>query len=334
MNEIATERVSLVYDTFGNPNDPTIVLIMGLNTQMTGWPNSFCQDIADAGYHIVRFDNRDVGHSKKFDELGSPNLGYILLMRKLGLRPNAPYNLDDMALDVIDLLDELHIDSAHVVGISMGGMIAQNVTANHPHRSRSLTSIMSSTGSPKLPGTDPKVIKHFVHNRSKPNSVEDQLKYSMETWDIIGSPDYPVPDDEKREELIRDMERSDYTDGFARHLGAIIASGDRTELLRTIKQPTMVIHGMDDPLVPIEHGLATAKAIPNASFKTIKGMGHDLPKELRKPIAKMILKHIDKAEQYPLSKMLATDKYNPDHNKEHESSRWLPSLLGVFGFTS
>jgi pimeloyl-ACP methyl ester carboxylesterase len=265
-----SDEIELCYETFGDPSDPTALLIMGLATQMIAWPTEFCERLAGRGFHVVRFDNRDVGRSTHVK--GRQPKPLELLMRSS--KP-ASYRLSDMADDAHGLLRELDLAPAHVIGVSMGGMIAQTLAVRHPDSVLSLTSIMSNTGA-LLTGR-PAIRIYPLFLRRPAEGREQAIERTMKVYKTIGSRGL-----QRNDELIRDMaERSWDRDhdprGPGRQLAAIVASGNRTRELKRIKAPTLVIHGTDDRMVGISGGRATARAIPGAKFMTVKGMGHDLP---------------------------------------------------------
>jgi pimeloyl-ACP methyl ester carboxylesterase len=264
--------VELCYETFGDPSDPAVVLVMGLATQMVGWHEDFCEAFAERGYHVIRFDNRDIGRSQKMT-------GPVPTIRQLVLRDKraARYTLEDMALDGFALLDHLGIERAHVVGVSMGGMIAQTMAARHPERVLSLVSWMSNTGA-RWSG-QPSLRMYPVLLRTPPRDRDGYLKHAVWVFSKIGSPGFAPDDENLRRVAGLSFDRGMNPAGSLRQLAAIIASGDRTPLLRTITAPTLVIHGLRDKLVPLSGGRATARAIPGARLLTIEGMGHDLPRD-------------------------------------------------------
>ena len=264
--------ITLCYDAFGDPKAPPIVLVMGLGTQMIAWDTRFCEDLAGRGFRVIRFDNRDIGRSTRLDGAPVPTLAQFATRRIA----NPAYKLSDMALDTVGLLDVLQIDSAHIVGASMGGMIAQTVAARHPQRTRSLTSIMSNTGA-RWTG-QPALRTYPVLLGSSPADREAYIAHASKMWGIIGSPDFERDPLELRAMLELSFDRGTNPAGSARQLGAIIASGDRRRELRAVKAPTLVIHGEADKLVAPSGGRATAKAIDGARLVTIPGMGHDLPR--------------------------------------------------------
>ena len=262
--------VELCYETFGDPADPAMLLIMGLGTQMLGWPDDFCSQLAARGLHVIRFDNRDIGRSTLMNGVRPPTLGQILRRD----RRAAGYVLADMAGDAVGLLDHLGIERAHVAGASMGGMIAQTVAARHPERVLSLVSIMSNTGS-RLNG-QPALRTYPVFLRRSPPDREGYVEHIVQLFRVIGSAGFD--EDELRAMLGRAYDRGYDPAGPGRQLAALLASGDRTADLRTITAPTLVIHGTADRLVAPSGGRATARAIPGARLLMIEGMGHDLPR--------------------------------------------------------
>ena len=291
---INANGIDLAYEQFGDSADPVILLIMGLGTQMTGWPESFCTGLAARGYRVIRFDNRDIGLSQKMDTLPTPSLLKVMLFARLRLPLALPYTLDDMANDAVALLDALNIESAHLVGASMGGMIAQLVAGHFPLRVLSLTSIMSTSGRKSLPGPDRKVALHMLR-RPVAADAQSMHEYAMRTWRLIGSPAYPPTDEALSEKLSRSYKRSYYPAGHSRQMVAIMAGGDRVAVLKTIVAPTLVIHGRADPLVPVSGGIDTAQLIPGAKLELIEGMGHDLPDELIPRFLELIGSNAEKA---------------------------------------
>jgi pimeloyl-ACP methyl ester carboxylesterase len=264
--------IEICFETFGDPADPALLLVMGLGTQMLGWHEDFCADLAGRGFHVIRYDNRDIGRSTILSGAPVPTLGQIIRRDKRA----ASYTLAEMAADGVGLLDHLGIERAHLVGVSMGGMIAQTIAARRPERVLSLTSIMSSTGSRWRGQPALKTYRQFL----RPVST-DRATYIAQTaalFDIIGSPGFDRDDDDLRSLLGAMYDRGHDAGSVARQLGAILASGDRTAELRHITAPTLVIHGTADKLVAPSGGRATARAIPGARLLMIEGMGHDLPR--------------------------------------------------------
>jgi len=292
---LISNNLRLCYDEFGDQSKPAIVLVMGLGTQMIAWTDEFCQGLADFGYRVIRYDNRDIGLSEKI-KLDKPvSIPRIMLRKRFGLSVKVPYTLNDMATDAIGVLDALNIEKAHFVGASMGGMISQLVAANYPERCISLTSIMSSSGNPTLPVTSLKVTKLMV-NRPKVPDEDAIVTHGIKLWRVIGSPDYPASDEALTTKILRSVRRSLYPLGYRNHMAAILENGDRREQLKKITAPTLVIHGKGDVLVPVDAGIDTAKHIINAELKLIEGMGHDLPVELVPRIVRMIGEHVNSVD--------------------------------------
>lgn len=293
MNEryLMANGLRLAYQEYGAPENPAIILIMGLGTQMIAWPEALCQGLADCGYRVIRFDNRDIGLSQKIETAKAISLPAIWLKNTLRMPLSVPYTLRDMAADTIGLLDALDIQQAHWVGASMGGMIAQILAAQYPARTLSLTSIMSTSGNPDMPAINLRVLRQLLSRPSQENE-EAYLKHALKTWALIGSPDYPPQQEELSERILASVRRSYYPTGFKHHLAAIYESGDRRGLLRRINAPTLVIHGKADVLVPVEGGIDTASHIKQAQLKLINGMGHDLPKELIPRFVRFIDAHL------------------------------------------
>jgi pimeloyl-ACP methyl ester carboxylesterase len=274
--------LELVYQEMGDPDGEPLVLIMGLATQMIAWPEEFCSLLADQGFRVVRFDNRDIGRSTKLSSLGVSSRVDMMV----GRRASAPYLLRDMARDTTALMDRLGMDSAHLVGASMGGMIAQTIAIEHPERVRSLVSMLSTTGN-RMVGT-PHFRTYAVLLAKPPKGREEMIERAVKTFRVIGSPGFPFDEALVREVAGRSYDRGHSEAGIYRQLHAITASGDRTRALRSLDIPTTVIHGTRDPLVRPSGGRATAKAIPGARLRMIEGMGHDLPREVWPDIVEAI----------------------------------------------
>jgi pimeloyl-ACP methyl ester carboxylesterase len=286
--------IEIHYEETGNPADPAMLLIMGFGAQLTLWPDELVERLAGHGFRVIRYDNRDIGLSQKFDGVKAPGLIKLTLMSKIGLTPKVPYTLADMADDGAGLLDALGIDKAHIVGASMGGMIAQHLVHRHADRCLSLTSVFSTSGNPKLPPARPEAMKALV---TRPDSTDEDVlvDHGVMLARTIGSPGYPTAQDRLRDRTRASIRRSFYPEGPTRHLSAIVADGDRRPMLRNIAVPTLVLHGEDDPLVPCEGGRDTAACIPGAKLKTIRGWGHDLPLELVDEVADAIAGHAKSA---------------------------------------
>jgi pimeloyl-ACP methyl ester carboxylesterase len=295
MPQVRANGINLEYEAFGDRGAPPLVLIMGLGGQLLLWPEEFCRALADAGHYVVRFDNRDIGLSTKLEQPRRPKLLGAAIAARLGLKVRAPYTLDDMAHDTVGLLDALQLERAHVVGASMGGMIAQIVAAKFPRRVDSLTLVMSTSGNPRLPGPRLELQLRLVR-RPPAEDRETLIRHSMQTWRLIGSPQYPPDEDILRAKVERSYDRSSYRHGLARQTLAIIASGSRVPLLRRIEAPTLVIHGAEDPLVPVAARHDLARHISGARLSIIPGMGHDLPAPLLPTFSRLILQHAREAE--------------------------------------
>ncbi|WP_100261400.1 alpha/beta fold hydrolase [Qipengyuania seohaensis] len=290
MPKTTANGIEIHYEERGKPEDPAMLLIMGFGAQLTLWPDELVDELVGHGFRVIRYDNRDIGLSQKFDGVKAPGLVKMTLMSKIGLTPRVPYTLADMAADGIGLLDALGIERAHIVGASMGGMIAQHVAAKYPDRCLSFTQVFSTTGNPKLPPAKKEALQALV-TRPKSDAEEELVSHGIMLARTIGSPGYPSPEDRLRERTLVSVRRSFYPEGPTRHLSAIVADGDRSSMLGDITVPTLVLHGEDDPLVPCEGGRHTAECIPNARLKTIPGWGHDLPLELVDELAGEIAAH-------------------------------------------
>lgn len=278
MTAIQANGITIEYDTFGSPENQALLLVMGLGTQMIGWRPEFCQGLADQGLYVIRYDNRDVGLSEKFGQLGAPDVIAMATAFASGQKPEAPYSLADMAADGIGLLDALSIDQAHICGASMGGMIVQTMAINAPHRIRSMTSIMSTTGNPDLPPpTDEAMAALLLPGATEREAaVQRMIKIAR----AIGSPDYPAPEEELRERAGEAYDRCSYPEGATRHIAAIAAQENRKAALESLRVPALVIHGQADELVTVEGGIDTHEALTGSELMVIEGMGHDLPETL------------------------------------------------------
>ena len=281
--------ITLCYETYGDPADPPVVLVMGLATQMIAWHEEFCEQLADRGFYVVRFDNRDIGRSTHLDF--RPPTTRQMLRRRVGPEQ---YSLSDMAEDTAGLIRGLEIAPAHVVGASMGGMIGQVLAAEHPELVRSLTSIMSTTGSRWHGQPALSVYKYLL--RPPPRDREGYVERAAEVFGLVGSTGFPRDESYIRERAARSYDRGYDVRAGGRQLGAIVASADRTEQLRTIRTPTLVIHGTVDKMIKPSGGRATAKAIPGARLMEIEGMGHDLPRGVWPQIIDAIAIHARAAD--------------------------------------
>jgi pimeloyl-ACP methyl ester carboxylesterase len=280
--------IELAYDEMGDPNGEPILLVMGLAAQLIHWDEGFCRLLTDRGYRVIRFDNRDIGHSQRLEDAPIP--GNVAMLLGLG---QPAYKLRDLAADAAGLLDHLGIERAHVVGASMGGMIAQAIAIGHQERVLSLTSIMSSTGNRRL---DRPAFRAFGTFLAKPPRNRDgYVEQAVKTFKVIGSPGYPMDEERFRALVGASYDRSFYPPGVSRQLHAITTSGNRTKRLRRLRVPALVIHGDRDPLVRPPAGRATARAIPGARLMMIEGMGHDLPPALWPRLTGAIADHASHA---------------------------------------
>ncbi|MFA3792952.1 alpha/beta fold hydrolase [Aliiglaciecola sp. SL4] len=269
--------ITLCYQTFGDPKGKPLLLIMGLATQMIHWDPRFCQKLVDQGYWVIRFDNRDIGKSTILHDQKKPTFFSVAANQFFGKKLHVPYNLHTMASDAVALLDHLNISTCHLVGVSMGGMIAQCVAIDYASRVASLTSIMSTTGDRALPKAKNAVILKIL--QPPPKEPKAFLQYSLKLWKMLHGKHFKF-DKQKISLLLQHArERSFNPDGVWRQTCAILASPDRTQALHYVKVPSLVIHGDADPLVPVECGIATAAALENSELLIIKGMGHTLPEE-------------------------------------------------------
>jgi pimeloyl-ACP methyl ester carboxylesterase len=281
--------IRLCYETFGSETDPPMLLIMGLGTQMIGWPDEFCEQLAERGFYVVRFDNRDIGRSTRIHGR-PPTMGQLLSRH---IRP-VLYDLGDMAADSAGLIRTLGIGPAHIVGASMGGMIAQLLAARHAELVRSLVSIMSNTGGRWNGQPAPRIYRYLLSRA--PQDRDGYIEQATKAYVAIGSTGLPYDIERVRDMVARSYDRGHDPAGPGRQLGAIIASGDRTDELHRITTPTLVIHGSNDPMVRPSGGRATASAIPGARLMVVEGMGHDLPKAAWPQIIPAIADHAHAAD--------------------------------------
>ena len=283
--------VELAYETFGSPEGAPLLLVMGLATQMIGWPDDLCRMLAERGLYVVRFDNRDIGLSTHLDSAGAPDVLAVMG----GDHSRVAYRLADMAEDTAGLLDALGLDSAHVVGASMGGMIAQSLAIRHPERVRSLTSIMSTTGDPAVGA--PAEAALGVLLAPPATDRESAVQRAVDTYRVIGSPGFEFDEHGLRERAGLSFDRAYDPAGVARQLAAILASPDRTADLARVAVPTLVVHGAQDALVDVSGGRATAAAIPGAELLVVEGMGHDLPRAVWPQLVDRIAALVDRVER-------------------------------------
>ncbi len=272
---IRANGIDLTFDTFGDRAHAPVLLIMGLGVQMIGWDEAFCAGLAGHGRFVVRFDNRDVGLSTRFNDAGVPDIGRLMHAGLLGEPMTVPYRLTDMAADAIGLLDALGIATAHVVGVSMGGAIAQTMAIEHPQRLHTLTSIMATSGHLPLPPPTPEAMQALL--TPTPLDYPGYLARYLATWKLLRAGSFPLDEARDEERARAAFERGLNPAGVARQLAAIIASGSRRAALAGVRTPTLVIHGDADPLVPLAHGQDVAAAVPGARIDIVPGMGHALP---------------------------------------------------------
>lgn len=281
--------IELCWDSFGDAQAPPLLLIMGLAAQMIAWDDEFCSQLAGRGYHVIRFDNRDIGLSTRFDAAGLPDVAAAFMAAMQGQSVKAPYLLRDMADDAVGLLDALGIARAHVVGASMGGAIGQTLAIHHASRLRSLTSIMATTGAPGLPPPTPQALQMLF----KPTPL-DQAGYFesyVQTWKVLRAGSFPLDEARDLARAGQNFARGLNPAGVARQLAAILASGSRKQALAGVTVPTLVLHGDADPLVPLACGIDTAESVPGAKLQIIAGMGHALPISMWPQIIDAIAAH-------------------------------------------
>jgi pimeloyl-ACP methyl ester carboxylesterase len=281
--------IEIAYDTFGHQSDPPILLIIGLGVQMILWDEKFCKQLAARGYWVIRFDNRDIGLSTILNKLGVPNISDVMKALSRGEALNVPYTLADMANDAVGLLDAIGIDSAHVVGLSMGGMIGQLMALHFPGRIRTLTSVMSTTGDPKLPPPKPEALSVLV--APIPPERSAYVEGWLNVWRVLSGPQIPVEAALARKWAESSHDRGLNPNGFLRQMAAVLASGSRKNSLKALNVPTLVVHGDSDPLVPLECGIDTANSIPGAKLHIIQGMGHALPEAVWSQLIDAIASH-------------------------------------------
>lgn len=291
MPHITPNGIHIEYESHGDPTDPTVLLIMGLGGQLSMWPDKLVSDLVSGGYRVVVFDNRDIGLSHKHTGEKPPKILRQILLRRLGIKLKTPYELVDMARDTIGLLDELKLNRAHVVGISMGGMIGQHVASMAPDRVDSLTAIMTSTGNPKLPRPSGDVMGAMIRRGPPPTTRDAIIDQSVATFGVIGTPGEDQNTNGMRDRITRSYDRNYHPTGVLRQMSAIVSAGDFRKHTRAVKAPTLVIHGSADPLVPIEAGRDVAKLIHGARLEIMEGMGHDVPPRFLPSITKLMLEH-------------------------------------------
>jgi pimeloyl-ACP methyl ester carboxylesterase len=275
MPSVKANGIQIEYETFGDNSSTPLLLIMGLGFQMIRWDEELCEELANRGYYVIRFDNRDVGLSTKFEMYDHYKYMKIINALERGEKVEVLYTLDDMADDAIGLLDAIGVDKAHVCGLSMGGMIAQTLAIRYPSRVRSLISIMSSTGNPELPRAKPEAMDAVL--TPPPKGREEAIEHLLKAQRILAGSGLPFDEERMRTMEERSYDRCFYLKGIARQLLAILSHGSRKAALKSVRVPTLIIHGSEDPLVPVEAGIDTAEAVPGAELLIIDGMGHTAP---------------------------------------------------------
>jgi pimeloyl-ACP methyl ester carboxylesterase len=286
MPQIRANGIDIEFESFGRDSDPAILLIMGFSAQLTLWPVALCEGLAARGFRVIRFDNRDIGKSTHLMDKGAPDIGAMMAKAAAGEAVKGPYALEDMADDAAALLDVLGIARAHIVGASMGGMIAQIFALRHPGKTKSLTSIMSTTGRRDLPPARPEAMAALLTPPAS-GSREHRIEAALRTWRAIGSPG--VADADRLADAAFNIDRVPYEPiGVARQLAAILAAQPRNEALKTLKTPTLVLHGAEDPLILPDAAKDTAASIPGAKLVIVPGMGHDLARTIEPAVRQYI----------------------------------------------
>ncbi|KZN47258.1 alpha/beta fold hydrolase [Pseudoalteromonas luteoviolacea] len=308
------DGISINYQDEGDNKAPAIILIMGLGAQMTLWPDELFYGLADAGFRVIRFDNRDAGLSTQLEQYGKPSLIKSWLSTRLPIRAKAPYTLEEMAEDTLALMKALKVKRAHLVGASMGGMIAQLIAAKQKKKVLSLTSIMSTSSALKLTHSNLKVFVQLAPLRPSAANRDAAINYNIRLNQLIGSPGYPQDERTLKRQAIETVDRAYNPHGFQRQLAAMAASGSRQNLMTKVKAPTLVIHGAADPIIPSQEGEKTAQQIRKSKLKIVPGMGHNFPPELTPKLIKWISKHVQKSEA-KRAKKLAQKAQTPDWGK-------------------
>lgn len=285
--------IEIAYEVEGS--GPPLLMIMGIGSPMVWWPRGFLDTLLSRGLQLIRFDNRDVGKSTWLDHHGVPNVRGMLPRAIMGMKVDAPYDLSDMAGDAAALLDHLGLSDAHVYGVSMGGMIAQQFTIDHPARVRSLVSMMSTTGDRLVSVGKPHALKKLMQ-RTTPGTREEAIERRLDIFRTIHGDGYPLDEDLLRQMAGEAWDHGLSAEGFSRQFGAVLASGSRTKGLKGVKAPTLVIHGARDPLMPLSGGRATAKAIPGARLVVLDRLGHSLPREVWEEVADLVSAHVHESE--------------------------------------
>lgn len=294
MPRILANGIRLEVESEGDASLPTVVLVMGLGMQLVAWPQALCRDLVRAGFRVIRYDNRDAGLSEKMEGATRPNLTLAAMRWLLRLPVHAPYSIESMAEDLRGVLDATGAARAHVVGVSLGGMVAQSFAAAHPERCLSLASLMSSSGDRSLPPADLKILRLLLARPPRGAGTDDLVAHFTRLFLAIGSPGQDPAELARR--VREGIERSYCPRGTARQLLAVLASGDRSDALRQIRAPTLVLHGRQDPLVPPAHGADCARKIAGARLEMIEGMGHDLAPRILPQVSGLLLSHLAAAQ--------------------------------------
>lgn len=294
--KIQSNGLSFEVEVTGAEAAPAVLLTMGLGMQLVAWPDSLIQSLVAAGFRVIRYDNRDIGLSSHLDSLGQPHFIWQLIKSRMGFAMHSPYSLQDMAQDALGILDSLKVERAHLIGVSMGGMISQRIAATAPQRALSLTSVMSSSGAPGLPGPRGDVGRALM-KRPPSSRPEDVVAHTLKIFALIGSPGHPQDMPVFKQHLLDGVRRSYHPKGVSRQLMAIMSDVGRSRLLAKIQCPALVIHGTADPLVPIVCGRDTARRISGARFEAIDGMGHDWPPGVAQRMSELIVPHLQTAGQ-------------------------------------
>ncbi len=291
MSFATVNGIRIAYEEYGDKGAPAVLMIQGLGMPLTGWPPSWRQYMAKAGFRVICPDNRDAGKSDCFDQFGVPAMLDILKCSLFNARIRSAYKLKDMATDAVGVLDHLGVEKAHVIGVSMGGMIAQRIAIHYPERMLSLTPIMTMTGDRQMPHPSLKVKWRLISQPSH-GDRQSMMKHSEKLWRTIGSPDYPASDEDLKAYINSLLDRGTHPKGAARQLAAILSENDRSPLLKQLNVPTLVIHGEADPLVPVSCGKQLAEKIPGAKLHIEPGMGHDFPVLLEEKMLRLITEHL------------------------------------------
>ncbi|MEO1656978.1 MAG: alpha/beta hydrolase [Pseudomonadota bacterium] len=305
MPQLTANNIAIEVEEHGDPSNPAVLLVMGLAAQLTLWPPALIEHLVAQGYRVIAFDNRDVGLSQKLHTKRAPKPQYMAIASLLGFNRLAPYTLREMAGDAVGVLDALDVEQAHVVGVSMGGMISQIVAAENPGRVKSLTAWMSSTNNSKLPKADPSITKAVLNARTSARNQSELVDQTAELWKLIGTKDSGTPPEVLRERVAASLERCNYPAGIRRQIAAIMATGDLRSWTQKISAPTLVIHGSADPLVPYQAGQDIAATIDGARFELLEGMGHDVPPSHLPRINDLIAEHLRAVEEKAASQQAA-----------------------------